>query len=104
MIISLCAGSYRSSVPLTPSCVSTVPAVRLGLGLHLHGDLSGIHQEGLVLALLPDHHRDVGDHRAGDEASVDLPVLGTVGGTEMYELKIKTFMAGLIYIGNPYKL
>ena len=77
----------HSSVPLTLSFVTTGPAVGLPLCHHLHGDLAGILQEGLVLALLLDHHRDVGNHRAGYETSVDLSILGTVRGTEMYELK-----------------
>ena len=81
----------HSSAPLTLSWVPTGPAVGLPQCHHLHGDLTGILQEGLVLALLLDNNGDVGNHRASYEASVDLSVLGTVRGTEMYELKTTTF-------------
>ena len=82
----------ESCLPLTLSRVPTGPAVCLTLCHHLHWDLTGVLQEGLVLTLPLDHHRHVGDHRPGYEASVDLSVLGFVGGTEMDELKT-TFLS-----------
>ena len=94
----------HSSVPLTLSWVPTGPAVGLPQCPHLHGDLIGILQEGLVLALLFDHHRDVGNHRAGNEASVDLSILGTVRGTEMYELKTRTFTPLMDTYREPVKV
>ena len=86
----------ESCLPLTLSRVPTGPAVCLTLCHHLHWDLTGVLQEGLVLALLPGHHREVGDHLASYEASVDLPILGTVSGAEFYELKTTIFRERLI--------